>query len=25
VGVSTLPYADGPSTRRTVVVHYGGW
>lgn len=24
VGVSTVPYTDGPSTRRTVVVHYGG-
>jgi iron complex transport system ATP-binding protein len=23
VGVSTMPYADGPSMRRTVVVHYG--
>jgi iron complex transport system ATP-binding protein len=23
VGVSTIPYADGPGTRRTVVVHYG--
>ncbi len=23
VGVSTMPYVDGPSTRRTVVVHYG--
>ncbi len=23
VGVSTVPYVDGPSTRRTVVVHYG--
>lgn len=24
VGISTVPYPDGPGTRRTVVVHYGG-